>query len=1732
MSDQLGIVNKPPYFDDFDSSKNYTKILFRPGRAVQSRELTQIQTTIQNQIGILGDKLLQSPIISGGDFQISKVNFLKFSSSSDPTFLKNKLALVGTSGVVSSFKIVDVKPISDDFGNNWAIFFEYRSGKEITEVAGINPQPILPSQSLSATIIDEAELEQSQFDFSIVGADRSGLAEGMYVYGDALLARLGKGVFYKKGFFVVTDETLTLPLYFLQQSRDVGGQAVTGKYADFDPDTQNTRIGLKLAPSYITTEQDPTLYDPSAGYYNFAAPGADRLQILLSLVQITKDSTEDTIELVDVVDGSTRVIDPTLIKPLDSIQGIYDTDRDCLGGDRILKPFILDIIGSTLNVNSGRAVVNCTDIEIIENQAVSLTKEPDNKRLFNQPFNDQCLSDAVIVQSNGDNPFLAGPTGNDFSVVNTNFFGSGKVRKLFSDEALRLEIVNCDGIKIGCLTLLDIERNDSTSFRLYYNELQTYISTIPTTSLFAEACTLSLDGEKVFSIESSIPLTCSDTTPGGAKRLVYKVPQGTNIKSVFDADYMITRDFVSDITTKTLITDDLTQSPARVAEFNMDIPDGVFNDANTTENLDLFIVSVNGKEIPLKRGTSATPHLRIDSKTKVTVVLDWDYRRATGPDEAPLTIPTAGRCYMIAKVRFPEKSGASPTGSVSSTPIPHRKKRLREARGSYLQNLGTNPSISLGFSDIYKLVSVTDTNGNNITDKFIFDDGQRNDRYDHGSVSLMPGVASAEPDVYNTEKEYIVTFRYFEHEPIAPGFYGPVIVNSYGFDADGNAIANFHGLDLNGNRITLRYDEIPNFLDRISGEVISLADAVDFRLIRTEDGLIENGINRSSIIRGRWFPAPDSSAAVETSYKLDLPRIDLLVLKEDGSFVLLKGESATYPVPPEYPKDGCVVAEINVPGTITSSEDFIIQKPPIKEITLPELNDMQSRIAELEKTLSMQTLENKARVQSAILRNEFLSGMIVDDFGGHYVGDVSNDEYNCSMDFSKGTLRLPFSTKFFDFIPRTGYPKTELEEAQYFVTAPELAGTTFINNDQGTTEISVNPFSSTDWHGYLSLDRPYHLWVDQTTKPIVRNNPRGQNDAWESGGESVQQDGRSKGFGTQWGFWRSLWFGDSLLGNTTFEKDRASAKSFPDDVTNSAPARYVRSIDRDSLFSAGKRTIGNGGFGMTDSKTNRYVDSAISFFSPENYVIVRGYSLKPDTTFSVYFENMNIPVQTSRIMTLTGGALGAVATDSNGKTEFMLYIPNASYITGNKVIKLVENTQTSKPSFASAIYSNNGAAWKELAENDDNSVETEFLPVGRTDVLLQNEKTLYSDEQPLNGIYQRFFIDNNEHPYGIMPHSASVYFSAIDSSVPVSIEIRRINGSVVDSHRIIRNSRVEKTATITGLTEFVFSKPVYLAPGEYALVVRTNSNEYKVHVSQRGLLRVDNAALTSGSDLYATTPFGFNGFYGGSVFSKIEDTSTILRCSLTRKTFSTTQTQTAIAKPRLLPVGGSDTTANFDLLHLSNNNWRSTTGNVVYSIVVPGNERVLSSNTDIPGSDRFDTKTSEIKILVSTTRSDVSPVVDIRKIGLLTVKNGVSKTSDILQNADETGSFAGSNGSKMKYITRRTDLAIPANVVRATFETLVADNFDIRVFAKVLYEGNLDFDSQPYREMQKIQGSTNISKQDFKEMVFELDSSDSPTNFISFCVKVIVTSNSTDASTNTVLFYPEIKNLTIVSSVR
>ena len=95
--------NLSPYFDDFNESKKFHRILFRPSFAVQARELTQSQTILQNQVERISDHLFKqgAMVIPGQvsiDTEYTSIKLTSKTATSLDTY--NNTTLTGnTSGV-------------------------------------------------------------------------------------------------------------------------------------------------------------------------------------------------------------------------------------------------------------------------------------------------------------------------------------------------------------------------------------------------------------------------------------------------------------------------------------------------------------------------------------------------------------------------------------------------------------------------------------------------------------------------------------------------------------------------------------------------------------------------------------------------------------------------------------------------------------------------------------------------------------------------------------------------------------------------------------------------------------------------------------------------------------------------------------------------------------------------------------------------------------------------------------------------------------------------------------------------------------------------------------------------------------------------------------------------------------------------------------------------------------------------------------------------------------------------------------------------------------------------------------------------------------------------------------------------------------------------------------------------------------------------------------------------
>ena len=66
-------LNVSPYYDDFDKANNFYRVLFKPGFPVQARELTGLQSILQNQIESFGSHMFKE----GSPFTLAPLPLFK-----------------------------------------------------------------------------------------------------------------------------------------------------------------------------------------------------------------------------------------------------------------------------------------------------------------------------------------------------------------------------------------------------------------------------------------------------------------------------------------------------------------------------------------------------------------------------------------------------------------------------------------------------------------------------------------------------------------------------------------------------------------------------------------------------------------------------------------------------------------------------------------------------------------------------------------------------------------------------------------------------------------------------------------------------------------------------------------------------------------------------------------------------------------------------------------------------------------------------------------------------------------------------------------------------------------------------------------------------------------------------------------------------------------------------------------------------------------------------------------------------------------------------------------------------------------------------------------------------------------------------------------------------------------------------------------------------------------------
>ena len=279
-------LNASPYFDDFDSSKNFNRVLFKPGTPVQARELTTLQSILQGQIEKFGKHIFKegSVVIPGSlgydqEYTAVKVESTFFGVPVELYYdqligikIKGK-----TSGVTA--RVVNVLSSSKSETGNTTLYIKYEtSGSNKTQeefLDGENLFTTFPFTYGTTTIGGGS-------DFAVC------ISSNATAVGSAFT--ITKGVFFARGAFVeIPTETIILDQYSPNPS---------------------FRVGFLVTEEIVTAVDDDSLYDNAAGFSNYTAPGADRLRISLSLTkkELNNFQDENFIELFRSNNGVKEII--------------------------------------------------------------------------------------------------------------------------------------------------------------------------------------------------------------------------------------------------------------------------------------------------------------------------------------------------------------------------------------------------------------------------------------------------------------------------------------------------------------------------------------------------------------------------------------------------------------------------------------------------------------------------------------------------------------------------------------------------------------------------------------------------------------------------------------------------------------------------------------------------------------------------------------------------------------------------------------------------------------------------------------------------------------------------------------------------------------------------------------------------------------------------------------------------------------------------------------------------------------------------------------------------------------------------------------------------------------------------------------------------------------------------------------------------------------------------------
>lgn len=1273
--------NVNPYYDDYDEDKKFLRMLFKPGYAVQARELTQLQTILQKQTERFGDFVFKDgSVVTGGQTVFQNTTFINVSST-----------FAGSAVNINSFAGQTIVDNIQSPTKKAQVIKVYDADSGTGDPKTLHVSPIFGTFTGSETILT--------FSSSPVYANTTAV-------GNAQVFSVDNGVYYYDGFFV-----------------DVDAQTVAvSKYSQ----TGNARIGFEVTESIVESSSDTSLLDPAQNASNYQAPGADRYKVQLVLANRSLDSTDDTqfIQLAQIENGElTNYVKYPLLSVLEDTLARRTYDES---GNYTVKPFKIALetqSSNTANLNvilsPGKAYVYGYEFETISPTTLTFAKSRATDSINNRritadygyfvyantpvgsfPINSLQTVDLHCVANASINTSAT-------STISNTKIGTARVKSIAFDSAadsansasyeykLFLFDVNVGSVLGGNTnasiastntSYVQIANTLSGSF-LYSTANNAYtgaklritagpgVGELPRTITNYNGATQTLEISEPFTanVNQGTSTWAIDFEFNDAKSVI--VSSGATISSSMNIDER-SKDpastfddtIISDSDIETLVfplgnqfvesgsiadvsfsykrlytnqTFSTSQSPALTVGTGESIASATSTSARA-ENYQIIVTTAGSGAYAAGQTVPATAITGVDTATRRITILNANNMTANIIATIDVSNPTQKNKTFITGNPTIQTSGGVDLFANGTITLYGPQGQIQIAANTVVKTPGTPQSLYT--SDVVNLTKVLDFNGLaitlantssaiNVTSRYQLVNGQKDSYYDHAAIKLLPGVSA----------------------PV-----GPLAVVFNQFVSSGAGYFTVDSYTSGG----YAYENIPSYSSP-NGTKYELRDSLDFRPVRANATVATASSVVFDVDSTTTGPkVPENGSDILLDFEYHLARNDKIVLNKNRTFEVVQGVPSLDPIDPKDKDDAMTLYILHHPPYGLAASNTETQYVNNKRYTMRDIGGIEKRVENLEYYTSLSLLESDtlSKQDLTILDSSNLSrfknGIVVDAFKGHSVADVSQNEYKAAIDPNNKELRPTFNISSFaltfDSANSSGYTQNGA-----FLTV-STSVTSFIDQPKASKVVNVNPFNVVNYLGKIELNPKSDIWIDTNRNPDVVVNLQGDKDAWALITDRIPAQ-------FEWGDWNTYHVGVSVqqaqwqgarggFRFATFENDRI--------ITTTAQTRTgVRST-------VVPETI-------TQSLGDRVVDLSIIPYMRSAGVLFTGSDFKPNSILFPFFDSTLVEEYTARANKIILAKNNLGYKTSTGDYEYANIIDNTPVTpTTNGSVTIVKTSNT------------------------------------------------------------------------------------------------------------------------------------------------------------------------------------------------------------------------------------------------------------------------------------------------------------------------------------------------------------------------------------------------------------------------------------------------------------------------